>query len=225
MKGMILAAGFGTRLEHFTSDLPKALVPFNGVPMINYQIDRLKSAGISEIIINTHHHSSKMQEYFNNNNFGVKIYLVIENEILGTGGGILNAAQYLKNENFFVVINVDVHTNFDLKKLINFHKQNHPFASLAVQKRKSSRKLEFTSKMELIDKEKDISKVENLWAFNGIHVISNKIFHKNYEVKFNGILEMYFKEIKDNKEIIFGYDVKDSIFKDLGTIKALQNSL
>ena len=63
MKAMILAAGFGTRLKPLTDNLPKALIEYNGKPMLAHQITRLKDAGINEIIINVHHHPEKMIEY------------------------------------------------------------------------------------------------------------------------------------------------------------------
>jgi NDP-sugar pyrophosphorylase family protein len=214
MKTMILAAGFGTRLKPLTDNLPKALVPFGNEPMINYQIHKLKNYGFDEIVVNAHHFSEKIIDYFNQNSFGIKISIIEEEKILGTGGGILNAKKYFENENFFLVINVDVYTDFDFTKLINFYKSKNPLASLAVQKRKTKRYLEFDSNMELLRRQTENSQEENLYAFNGIHIISNKIF-TDRKIEYIDIFDLYFEMINKGEEI-FGFDVEDCEFRDLG---------
>ncbi len=219
---MILSAGMGTRLSPYTDTLPKALVPYKNVPMIKYQIDRLIKIGVDEIIINAHHHSQKIIDYFNNNFFDIKTHVVVEEKILGTGGGILNAKDFLENENFFCVINVDVDTNIDLEKMVIHHTENNPIATLAVQKRKTSRFLEFDHSMKLLGRADENSDVNLLFAFNGIHLISSKIFEKDIKVEYKDILEIYFKIINDKKEFISGYNVGDELrFKDLGRAENL----
>ncbi len=223
MKAMILSAGFGTRLKPYTDDLPKALVPYKNVPMINYQIDRLKKTNVNEIIVNVHHHQDKMIKYFSENDFGVNIHLIVEKDILGTGGGILNAEKYLKNEEFFIVVNVDVDTNISLSDLIEYHKTKNPFASVAVQKRMTKRYLEFDPDMNLIGRANPDSDKKNLYAFNGIHIISNRIFQKGFEIKFEDILNIYFDVIKDEKEFVSGFDAGNASFKDLGKTENLSS--
>ncbi len=73
MKALILSAGFGTRLLPLTNDLPKALIRYKESPMINYQIERLKNAGFTELTVNAHHHYEKIISYFSENDFGIKI--------------------------------------------------------------------------------------------------------------------------------------------------------
>ena len=222
MKAMILAAGFGTRLKPYTESTPKALIPYRSKPMVNYQIERLFNSGVNEIVINAHHHGKLLQEYFRKNDFGIKINIIIEKEILGTGGGILNAEKFLQDEEDFIVINVDVITNMNLVDMIKFHNKENPFATLAVQKRKTSRRLEFDKQKRLIGKENETSKVDNLYAFNGIHIISNRIFKNNLEIKFRGILELYFELIQKKGETVLGFDAGDCMFKDIGKIENLE---
>lgn len=226
MKAMILSAGFGTRLLPVTEQIPKALVKYRNIPMINYQIERLKKSGVNEIIVNAHHHSGKIIDYFSENDFGIKINVIIEKEILGTGGGILNASEYFQNEKFFLVINVDIDTDLDLSKMILFHTSRNSLATLAVQKRISKKYLEFDSQSHLIGRENENSIPENLFAFNGIHIISNRIFKKNIEVNFKDILSVYF-DLTDNKkngnEFVSGFDTGNSNFKDIGKIENLNS--
>lgn len=224
MKAMILSAGFGTRLRHLTENLPKALVSYKGIPMIKYQIERLINAGADEIIVNAHHRSGMISSYFDSNDFGVKISVITENEILGTGGGILNAGKYFKDEKFFTVINADIDTDIDLKQVISFHISNAPFATLVVQKRISKRYLEFDSDMKLAGRENDSSDKDNLFAFNGIHIISAEIFKKGFEVKYRDILDIYFEVLQNDKSgkiFVKGFDAGNSLFKDLGKLENL----
>lgn len=223
MKAMILAAGFGTRLKPLTDALPKALIEYRSRTMLSHQIDRLKAAGIDEIIVNVHHHPEKMIAYIENNNFGIDIKLSLEtDEILGTGGGILNAAKYLSSENYFVVINADIDTDFDLRDLIDFTLERKPFASLAVQNRNTKRGLVFDNGMKFTGLQTQDSPVQNVYAFNCMHVISTDIFNCNLEIKFSGIFDIYLEMLK-NGETILGYDTGNAFFKDLGRIENLKS--
>jgi NDP-sugar pyrophosphorylase family protein len=98
---MILAAGFGTRLKPLTESIPKALVEFNGEPMVYHVIKKLESFGIRKIVLNTHHLAGKINDYFANNSFDAEIILVHEEKILGTGGAIKNAENLLNRSGNF----------------------------------------------------------------------------------------------------------------------------
>jgi len=221
MKAMILSAGFGTRLAPHTDNLPKALICHKKLPMINYQIAMLKKYGVHEIIVNAHHHYQKIVDYFAQNDFGIDVTVIVENKILGTGGGILNASNYLRNEQFFIVINVDIETSLDLSGMIRYHRSLKPLATLAVQKRETKRYLEFDAQMNLTGRENNKSDKKNLYAFNGVHIISNEIFKENPEVKFEDILDIYFDMIKTRKGFVQGYNAGESSFKDLGKLENL----
>ncbi len=223
MKAMILSAGFGTRLQPLTNDTPKALIIYKGAPMIYHQIERLKNANITEITVNAHHLHEKISDYFIKNDFGVKINVIVEKDILGTGGGILNAEKYFDKEDSFLVINADIDTDLNLKDLIKHHSLTDSFATLAVQKRKSKKYLEFDKNMLLKGRENNNSSADDLYAFNGIHVISKRIFLKGYDLKFCNILDLYFQVISSgDKEFVTGYDSGSSVFKDIGKIENLQ---
>ena len=90
MKAMIFAAGLGTRLKPYTETMPKALVPVAGTPMIEILIKHLISNGITDIIVNVHHFASQVIDFLSwNNNFGVKITISNETDLLlDTGGGL-----------------------------------------------------------------------------------------------------------------------------------------
>ncbi|MBS1519179.1 MAG: NTP transferase domain-containing protein [Bacteroidetes bacterium] len=212
---MILSAGFGTRLHPYTNKLPKALISYKGKPMIEHQIDRLKKIGVSEIVVNAHHFWEKICEHFRDKDFGIKINVLVEKNILGTGGGIINAGKFLAGEDYFMVINVDVNTDMDLSRMVLYNMSVEPFATLAVQKRFSKRYLELDDDMNLLRRENDKSVKHNLYAFNGIHIISNRIFNTVINADMSDILDVYFKALKSG-ETVKGYDAGKCLFRDLG---------
>jgi NDP-sugar pyrophosphorylase family protein len=217
---MILSAGYGTRLKPITDRIPKALVVYKSKPLINNQIERLVKAGIDEIVINAHHFSDKISEYIKSRTFRIKINVIVEEQILGTGGGILNAKKYFEKEKSFLVINVDVDTDSDLGDIINYHNENDWFATIAVQNRKTTRYIEFSNEMILCGRVNEKSPGKNLFAFNGIHIISGEIFSQGLEIKYIDIFDLYSELIKKGK-IIKGFDMGNSFFKDIGKMENL----
>ena len=126
MKAMILAAGLGTRLRPLTDNIPKALVELNGRTLLEITIDRLKSFGVTEIIVNVHHHAEKVAAFLKSkNNFGIRIELSREDGLLlDTGGGLKKAAWFFQEENSdepFLLHNVDVLTTIDFRQMLAAH--------------------------------------------------------------------------------------------------------
>lgn len=93
MKAMVFAAGLGTRLRPLTNDMPKALVPLDGVPMLQRVICNIRDIGITDIVVNIHHFGEKIIDFLKeNDNFGVNITISDERDmLLDTGGGILKS--------------------------------------------------------------------------------------------------------------------------------------
>jgi MurNAc alpha-1-phosphate uridylyltransferase len=117
MKAMLLAAGRGNRLRPWTDSTPKPLLPLTGKPLIVYHIEKLATAGFSEIIINISYLSNQIEQTLGNGKqYGVKIVYSQEDTALETGGGIYNALPLL-GPNPFLVVNADIYTDFPLTKL------------------------------------------------------------------------------------------------------------
>ena len=93
MKAMIFAAGLGTRLKPLTDTLPKALVPLAGKTLLQWQIEKLKAANITDIVVNVHHFPDLIINYLRkNDNFGCNILISDERDmLLETGGGLRKA--------------------------------------------------------------------------------------------------------------------------------------
>jgi len=150
MKAMILAAGLGTRLGHHTLHRPKALVEVNGKPLLAHVVEKLVAAGVSEIVVNVHHFARKIVDYLASHDFGVRIFTSDETDLLlDTGGGIVRARHLLDGNEPFLVHNVDILSDIDIKGLAEHHRTHNALATLAVGQRKSSRYFLFDRYMKL----------------------------------------------------------------------------
>jgi NDP-sugar pyrophosphorylase family protein len=221
---MILAAGFGTRLGELTSHTPKALVEVKGTPMLELAVNKLISSGIQKITINAHHFSKQIVSFFQSKKFNAEINIIIEKEILGTGGGIKNAEEYLRKCSDFLVYNVDIESDLDIQEMYSYHKSKKAFVTLALQNRDTTRPLIADSEMNIIGRKGKESLLkyrksageEQLIGFCGVHVISSEIFSNLTETSFFDIFTPYFRLISEGKKII-GYDIGSKFWKDLGT--------
>ena len=129
MRAMIFAAGLGTRLKPLTDTLPKALVPLAGKTLLQWQIERLKAAGITDIVVNVHHFPDMIINYLReNDNFGCRIAVSDERDmLLETGGGLRKAKSLLlgigsresrNNDEPILICNVDILSNIDIPTLL-----------------------------------------------------------------------------------------------------------
>ncbi len=141
MKAMIFAAGLGTRFKPWTDKHPKALALVNGKSLLQRNIEYLQQYNITNVVVNVHHFAEQIIEAIKKNKgWGSNVVISDEtNEVLETGGGLLNARKLLEGNEPFITLNVDILTDLDLNKLITFHKQHKPLISFAVTNRKTSR--------------------------------------------------------------------------------------
>jgi len=226
MKAMILAAGLGTRLKPFTDKHPKALAMVNNKTILQRNIRYLASFEINTIIINIHHFADQIISFIKKNKgFGSNISFSDErDEVLETGGGIKKAAWFFEKQNEpFVVMNVDVLTDMNLNAMISLHQTNKPLATLAVSSRKTSRYFLFNEQNILCGwknvktGEEKISRQSSKYiekAFSGIHIISPEIFPLiKMEGKFS-MVDVYLELAKAHS--IQAFDHSGSRFIDVG---------
>lgn len=221
---MIFAAGLGTRLKPFTDNHPKALAVVNEKPLLQRNIEYLKSFGIEEIVINVHHFADQIIEFLEENNyFGIEITISDEtDQVLETGGGLVKAKANFEED--FLVMNVDILTDLNLTDFIKAHQENKALVTLAVSDRNSSRKLFFNKQNELkgwrnLKTEEEIKAVDSLdnckdLAFSGIHVISPALFDKITEKGKFSIMKVYMDLMQT--ESILGFDHSGGILIDVG---------
>ena len=190
MKAMIFAAGLGSRLKPFTDLHPKALAEIGGKPILGRVIEKLKSYGINEIVVNVHHFANQIIDYINNNNnFGIEIHISDETDkLLDTGGGILAARRWLDGDEPFLVHNADILTDFNIQEMHKFAIARAAWATLLVAERSTRRYLMFESDNFRMKgwiniesgevRPETITQYESLIrrAFGGVHIVSPDIF-------------------------------------------------
>lgn len=225
---MILAAGLGTRLRPLTNDRPKALVEIAGRTLLEITLERLRSFGVREVIVNTHHFADLVQEYIaTHRSFGMRIEISREEVLLDTGGGLKRAAWFFLENNGtepFLLHNVDVLSTTDLTAMMQFHRERKALATLAVQDRATSRYLLFDGDGLLCGRRLGSDGTPQMaraadapqaLAFAGIHVISPRIFDLLKEGGAFSIIDAYLRLAAEG-EAIAAFRSDAYYWRDLG---------
>jgi len=168
MIAVILSGGRGNRLKPITDYVPKSLVPINNKPIIEWQINYLKKFGIKNIIISAGYKNDQIKNFLKTKkNLGVSIKYSVEKTPLGTGGAIKKASKLINEKSFFV-LNGDIITNIDLRKLKS--KMN---SIAAIELRTKFGVLNI--KNDNIIRFDEKNKIKNLWMNAGIYYLSKNI--------------------------------------------------
>jgi NDP-sugar pyrophosphorylase family protein len=170
LKAIILAGGRGKRLRPITDYVPKPLIPIKNIPIIEWQIKYLKKFGISEIIVCSGYKTKMIENYLNNKKLGIKITFSIEDKPLGTGGAIKKAGKKIKDKSF-LVINGDIITNIDLKKMME---KENSIASIQLKTKFGILQTD-GNKIIKFDEKKEI---KNIWMNAGIYNLKKETIKK-----------------------------------------------
>lgn len=232
---MIFAAGLGTRLKPLTDNMPKALVTIEGKPLLQYTIERLSAAGFNEIIINIHHFGQQIIDFVEaNNSFGIRIEFSDEREqLLDTGGGIKKAAWFFDDKRPFMVHNVDILSNIDLKEVMLHHQNSNVAATLVCSERETNRYLLFNEQNHLrgwINKKTGEMKSPvagfqptgySQLAFSGIQVLHPSIFREmdSFPDRFS-IIDFYLSLSVTYK--ISAYNFRTGMILDVGRPESIE---
>jgi NDP-sugar pyrophosphorylase family protein len=230
MKAMVLAAGVGSRLRPLTDAIPKALLEVGGVAMIERVIRRLRAAGVTELVVNLFHLADRVVEFLaSRGDFGLRIVFTRETALLDTGGGLKNAAWFFDDGRPFLLHNVDVLSDIDLGELLRFHQTAGALATLAVQRRPSTRQLVFDGNGRLCGRESPegvewakgpVDSGERL-AFTGIHVIDPAIFFRMTESGAFPITRSYLRLAGEGERVI-AYRADGKYWQDIGSPEQLE---
>ncbi|MDD5372299.1 MAG: sugar phosphate nucleotidyltransferase [Sulfurimonas sp.] len=132
MKAVVMAGGFGTRIQPLTHSRPKPMLPIVNRPMMQHTMMMLRDLGISEFIVLLYFKPEIIQNYFGDgSDLGIKITYVVPDDDYGTAGAVRLAAEYIGDENF-IVISGDLVTDFDFEKIFEFHKQKNSKLSIGL---------------------------------------------------------------------------------------------
>jgi NDP-sugar pyrophosphorylase family protein len=231
MKAMVFAAGLGERLRPLTDNIPKAMVPVAGRPMIEYPLLLLRHYGITEIIINLHHCGNKIEEHFGDGKaLGLKLNYSREERLLDTGGGLVRARPFLDGETFFVV-NSDVLIDISLRDLLAYHRKKKATVTLvlrpdalaeqygAIESDGSGRIHRFLN-CRLLEPKPAIS---NVRMFTGVHVIEPKIFNYMDSSEPFGITRATYPKMLTSNAPLYGYTY-EGFWQDLGTPERIREA-
>jgi NDP-sugar pyrophosphorylase family protein len=231
MKGMVLAAGLGTRLRPMTNDRPKALVEIGGRPLLEITLARLRGFGIHDVIVNAHHFADQIVSYLAaKENFGMNIEVSREDVLLDTGGGLKKAAHFFDGEKDPLLLhNVDVIGNIDFGSMVHFHSERDALVTIAMQDRPTSRYLLFDDADDLCGRRfpkegktevaRECADPQAL-AFCGIHVISPRFLKMMTEEGAFSIINSYLR-LAGSGEKIVAFRADEYYWRDLGTAESI----
>ena len=236
MKAMIFSAGLGTRFKPWTDHHPKALALVNGKSLLQRNIEYLQSYGITDVVVNVHHFPEQIEEAVSAAaGWGSRVAISDErNEVLETGGGLLKAESLLKSHEPFITCNVDILTDLNISKLLEFHHANRPLISFGVTDRPSSRQFLFDDTMQLCGwKNNSTSEVRmsrdeaNLktYSYSCVVVFEPQVFDLMREVGFTGkfsLTDVYLHLASEHR--ILGFDHSGDRFIDVGKPEAVEKA-
>ena len=222
---LILCAGFGKRLNPLTLDIPKPLIELKDVTILETCINLIESLGIEKIIINSFYLKNQIYDFLKNKNFKIEIIIVDDGEeILDTGGGILNMLNHTKDENILIFNPDTIWKKNYLEEILEMEKlyfsKNIENILLLVEKKLSFDK-NLTGDFEL--KNNLISKIiDKKYIYTGCQILNKKVF-TNYKVKNFSITEVWNSLIEKNE--LYGFESINDFYHltDLQTFKKLQD--
>ncbi len=131
MKAVVMAGGFGTRIQPLTANVPKPMIPVYNEPMMKYIILSLRDAGIKDIAILLYFKPEVVQDYFGDGSkFGINIHYVLPDSDYGTAGAVKKAEEFLNER--FIVVSGDLLTDFNIPEIIGYHEAKQSKATITL---------------------------------------------------------------------------------------------
>ena len=219
MKAVIMAGGFGTRIQPLTGSMPKPMIPLFNRPIMLHIVELLKKYDITELVMLLYHQPFYIKNFFRDgSDFGVKITYVTPIADMGTAGAVKAAEKYLNER--FLVISGDLLTDFNLKKIIDFHDDHKARATITLTSVKDP--LQFG--VVITDKEKRITQflekpgwgeVISDTINTGIYVLEPEIFKYIPEGENFDFSQDLFPIMLKKKDALFGVTAK-GYWRDIG---------
>ena len=212
MKALILAGGRGKRLRPLTDKIPKPLILINNLPLIERSVKYLKKFGINDIIICSGYKSKQIENFLKKKkNFNCKIEFSIEKTPLGTAGAIKKATEKISDESF-VVINGDVITNINLRKIL---KKPNTIAANELKTKFGTMEIK-NSKITAFNEKTD---VEDVWMNPGIYHLSSDI--RKILPKKGSLESLVFPKLA-KKNLLFTIKFKNALWHSIDSHKDIE---
>lgn len=214
MEAIILAGGFGTRLQTVVKDVPKPMAEINGFPFLKYLLDSLSQQAVTTVILSVGYKQEIIKDYFQDRYLDMQVLYASEDSPLGTGGAIIQALK-LTTENDIYVLNGDTFFEVDLKAMQRLHIETKADISLATKvmqdfDRYGTVKTEAGRVIAFEEKQYQVEGFIN----GGIYIIKKAIFDSfQLETKFS--FESDFLENKLEQLIVTAFK-SEGYFIDIG---------
>jgi len=219
MRALIICGGKGTRVQKINKEIPKALFPIAGKPLLHHQIEWLKKYGIDEIVFCIGHLGEQIKNFVGDgSSFGIKAFFSEEKQLLGTGGAIKNAEKFINGT--FLVVFGDLMIEMNLSKLIEFHKSHNGIATIVVHKTdhpwdSDLIKLDNNGKIiEIIKRPGKMDKYPSEISKTSIYILEKDVLDRIPNSKVDFEKEVLPGIVNDGKA--YGYFTNEFI-KDIGT--------
>lgn len=234
ISAFVFAAGLGTRLYPLTADRPKALVKYQGEPLLKIVLDKIIAAGIHDVVVNVHHFPDQIIDFLKKSDFEADIRVSDERAYLrDTAGGLKFAEPLLNNSTYILLYNVDILSSISIPNMLEDHIHSGADVTLAVRSRKTSRYLVFDkTNMRLCGWHNvstgerkgrtEFPEAEEL-AFSGVHIVNNQ-FVKGIKSVEKHSLTPYYVDNSD-KFFIRGFLHQNDDWMDIGKYDEYSNIL
>ena len=210
---MILAAGKGTRLAPLTEHTPKPMLSLGGKPLIQWQVEALSQAGVSELVINLHHLGEQISTHLGDGGkFGLNITYSTEPELLETGGGIVNALPLLGEAPFWL-LNGDIWTDFDFATLPT-SPAGEDLVHMVLTPTPANRQ---AGDFEYANGR--VARRGTNLVYCGIAVLSPRLFDNPQQRHFS-LRDLYFEAVADGR--VSG-QVHQGVWRDIGTLQEYES--
>ncbi|MGI0086361.1 MAG: nucleotidyltransferase family protein [Nitrosotalea sp.] len=214
MKAVILAGGLGTRLQPYTTFLPKAMLPLGEKPLLEHLIEWIKNNGVDSFVLCVSYLRRTIEDYFEDGSrFGVKIEYAVANRPLATAGQLKTAQEFI--DDTFVCMYGDSIFDFSLKNMINYHRKKKSFVTMGLSEYKTKIPYGFiemdkTNRVKTWQEKPDVKGNINI----GCYVMEPGIFELIPEGKPYG-MDLVIRSALAKKYRVSGYSIKKG-FIDIG---------
>jgi D,D-heptose 1,7-bisphosphate phosphatase len=218
MQAIILAGGFGTRLQTVVKDVPKPLADIAGKPFLAYLLQNLQHQGFKKVVISVGYLADKIIEYFGDYYLGIEIAYAREDMPLGTGGAILNSLKFIDETKPVIVLNGDTFLQIDYKKLLAAHKKNLTLVLRKMDDCSRYGRVQFDDNLVIGNFEEKSVEKKSGFINGGIYVLDAKIFKKfSLSQKFSfesDFLMKYLAELEPKAFLVDDYFIDIGIPED-----------
>jgi NDP-sugar pyrophosphorylase family protein len=214
-KAVILAAGYGTRMQPLSFDLPKPMMPLWGRPILGHVLDLLTDWGVREVLINLHHQPGPIVEWIRTTPpRGLRVTFSFESAILGTGGALRRAAWFLPAQDPFWMINADVAADLSPLPLVREMTQGQTLAALWMEPSKGPRTVQLDG-TRIVSFKTRTPGAPGTGTFCGLQLLHPRILRYIPRSPFSSIIEAY-RRAQARGEKVAGVVVPRSYWADIG---------